>query len=87
MEERKPRYDDEAQTENKGRPLRARPAVNKGRTADSMQLSILDYSISRDPPIFRPVTDNERRRTRTWRRRSCVKLDVIAHAVACSSWR
>ena len=33
------------QTEKEGRPLRARPGVNKGRTADSTQLSIFDYSI------------------------------------------
>ena len=42
-------------TEKEGRPLRARPAVNKGRTADSTQLSIFDYSISRDTPLPRPA--------------------------------
>ena len=31
-----------------------RPAVNKGQTADSTQLSIFDYSISRDTPLSRP---------------------------------
>ena len=41
-------------TEKEGRPLRARPAVNKGQTADSTQLSIFDYSISRDTPLSRP---------------------------------
>ena len=41
-------------TEKEGRPLRARLAVNKGRTADSTQLSIFDYLISRDTPLSRP---------------------------------
>ena len=45
-------------TEKEGRPLRARPAVNKGRTADSTQLSIFDYSISRDTPLSRPVSEH-----------------------------
>ena len=42
------------QNEKEGHTLRARPAVNKGRTADSTQLSIFDYSISRDTPLSRP---------------------------------
>ena len=41
-------------TEKEGRLLRARPAVNKGQTAYSTQLSIFDYSISRDTPLSRP---------------------------------
>ena len=36
-------WEEEKQTEIEGYHLRARSAVNKGRTADSTQLSIIDY--------------------------------------------